>query len=92
MQRWEYCHVFVEFGQRSHKFVRYLASGPEITDVYKDEAHGDRDALGAALRLVALLGLDGWEMVSGSDAFYGIASARALHVQASSAVTDGRSL
>lgn len=68
MRRWEYCHVFVGFGAETQKVVRYQVTGPAYTDVRKDEAYGDTDATDAAYRLVAQLGLDGWEMVGASDA------------------------
>ncbi len=68
MRRWEYCHVLLEFGQRDFSFVRYDVAGAARTRVRKDEASGDEETADAAYRLIAQLGLDGWEMVSGSDA------------------------
>lgn len=76
MQRWEYCHVFVEFGAKEFGFVRYGTAGDDRTRIRKDAAFGDEDTADTAQRLIAQLGLDGWEMVGGSDAFYGVGSAR----------------
>lgn len=55
MQRWEYCSVF------SGKVTFYKVSGTVVLAIKRDKAKGDRDDNDAYNRVIAELGLDGWE-------------------------------
>ena len=55
MQRWEHCSVF------SGKVTFYKVSGTTALIIKRDKAKGDRDDNDAYNRVIAELGLDGWE-------------------------------
>ena len=61
MQRWEYSSVVVFDGVQVH---RMTPESTEFTRVGREKSKGDKGFTDAAYRIIAQLGLDGWEMVS----------------------------
>jgi hypothetical protein len=59
MQKWEYCYI-----DRYMAHVRnFTPGGPSDAQIRADGAMGDQTVDDAIARLVANLGLNGWEMV-----------------------------
>lgn len=68
MQRWEYCSVAIEMRPDGDAyFVAYSVEGAKHAKVTIDAAYGDRDGIDAGYRMIGQLGIDGWEMVSGTE-------------------------
>lgn len=64
MNKWEYCLVAIWWSPTDKAYASFLApSQIRFLDFKKDKAKGDEGNAHAALRYLAELGLDGWEVV-----------------------------
>jgi hypothetical protein len=62
MQRWEYCHLNQFSKPYNIKYYR-ATRGADIVEVKRDKTKGDRSDEDACNRILAELGLQGWEAV-----------------------------
>ena len=61
MQRWEYCHL--NRFSKPYTIYFYQPSGTRVFEVKRDKSKGDGDDDAACLRMIAELGMQGWEAV-----------------------------
>jgi hypothetical protein len=67
VQKWEYCRLHNTGGPGA--LTVYRGDGAQQFSVKADKTQGDRSDADAARRLIATLGLDGWELVGFEDAY-----------------------
>ncbi len=79
MQKYEFCSIRRRYGRKKSKqytlryyLVSYTQTGTSVTRLKRDKAKEDKSAEDAFARTVAQLGLDGWQLSSGSagDLFF----------------------
>ena len=62
LDRWEFCYV----DTLRHECVRFSAHGMEARKIKRDKSREEDSKDDAVGRFVADLGMDGWEIVSGT--------------------------
>ena len=71
MQKWEYCSVQISwFGQNPTMKASWrhcATTGSKGGELSREKKMSDKDAWDAAYRLIAQLGLEGWEMIGISN-------------------------
>jgi hypothetical protein len=61
MEKWEICFVDTMY----HSLVEYTPGGLKETRIKKDKSLEDDSKVHATARLIARLGVEGWELVNG---------------------------
>ncbi len=67
MQKWEYCRIHNSGGPEA--LIIYRGDRVQRFPVKADKTQGDRSDIDAVQRLIATLGLDGWELVGFEDLY-----------------------
>ncbi len=60
---WEFCYV----DMLRHECTRFTGSGLESKKIKKDKSRGEDSKDDAVGRFIAELGMEGWELVSGTS-------------------------
>ncbi len=71
MQKWEYCRLLYDGTSRDYWHILYKPEGHVTLRVRRDEAKGDKDDTSAWWRMIAELGLDGWELATSYEDSHG---------------------
>lgn len=74
MQKYEFCSIRRRWNKKSWRWwlVSYTQTGELEARLKRDKAKGDRSANDASARIIAQLGLDGWEVTAalGGELFF----------------------
>ncbi len=64
MQKWEFAELGYDYNGGYHYLILFKTSGSEVLDLKRDKNLGDKTNADARRRMMAQLGLQGWELVS----------------------------
>jgi len=64
MQRWEYAELGYNVTSGHHYLIIFRPDNSEVLEIKRDKTQGDITDADARRRMIANLGLEGWELVN----------------------------